>query len=159
MANAQLCREFFPLVLLADRVVTLEKIIQVTLPTIDSLQGSRLRHVMLELFADVHGLAATGPADEALVDGIRNDEQRVARRWFAAVPSLEVLVLRLDGPFLFATTGVWECPRTSQNWVRSGAGDFRPVKGGDLCAALKSFQPLPISRFVIPGVRNPHECY
>jgi len=26
---------------------------------------------MLELFADVHGLAATGPADEALVDGIR----------------------------------------------------------------------------------------
>ena len=114
---------------------------------------------MLELFADVHGLAVTGPADEALVDSVRNDEKEIARQWFAAIPSLEVLVLRVDSPFIFATTEVWECPRTSQNWVRSGSGDFRPLEGRNLRTALKSFQPLPVSRFVISGLRAPHVCY
>ena len=127
-----------------DAIVTT----QVSLSTTDSFPGlSRLRYVMLELFANVDGLATSGATGEELVESVKRDEMGVAQQWFSAIPSLEVLFFRLNVPV--TVEYAWECPRTAQNWVRSDAGVCRPAEERETWAARDAFEPFPVSRFVI----------
>jgi len=58
-----------------------------------------------------------------------------------AIPSLEVLVLRVDSHSSLPRQSLG-MSKESQNWVRSGSGDFRPVEGRNLRTALKVFPAL-----------------